>query len=322
MGSEPTITDVSDALVLFENNSAAYSGTEFQIEGGTIDNWGFLFIGEEATGFSFEKAWDDRDDITGVRPDNAAFLSGLRLFADGEPYELGTVSWLEERRDETGTVLQVYRSEADHNVLFLVRQIGDNTVSVTVDGLPKFIDGKETAYTLDEDILNYAAEVSGDAVSGFQLVNRYSGTGFSVQVIWDDIADAGKIRPNPEAYLKTLKVSNGKRDIDLGGFILEETRTEDRVVHYLFRSTENPYYTVKLTDGRDNLYTLEIGGLPAEPGDEPGNYEVTQDLPAYETEISGSMAEGYVIRNSFTPVQSMEFFRLLEESGKLPQTGL
>lgn len=120
----------------------------------------------ETVDIAAHKVWDDADDADGIRPDSVR----LQLMADGTP---------------VGNPVEV---------------TADDGWSHTFENLPRREAGAEIAYTVEElDVPEgYAAEVSGDATSGFTVTNAHDPetVDVSARKVWDDDSDRAGVRPD------------------------------------------------------------------------------------------------------------------------------
>ena len=170
--------------------------------------------------------------------------------------------------------------------------------------------------------------------------------GFSAEVQWKYPDTYSENPPVPADYIPGLIIGRSDGEFDTGR-IYQESHTpgEDGSDLYVFRCEGDLYTEIRVTDRHDGIYHLEIIDLP-----ESDDFTLSVNaIPKYDTTVSGSMAEGFTIVNTFredaiptatpaptqTPTamptavptatpdaQGMDFFRLLESAGQLPQTGI
>jgi len=179
-----------------------------------------------------KKIWDDAKNQDGKRPESIT----VRLLANGE--EIDDVEVTEK-----------------------------NEWSYSFNNLPKFENGEEITYTVQEDkVEDYSTEIKG-----FDITNSYTPETTSINVVkaWDDAENQDGIRP--ESITVTL-VADG-----------EET---DKIIEL----TEENNWQASFTDldvyadGEEVVYTVE---------------EVA--VKGYEAAITGSSEDGYVITNTHEP---------------------
>ena len=118
----------------------------------------------EQTSVTVTKAWDDKNDQDGKRPESIT----VKLLADGQ---------------ETKETLTL--------------SSGNNWTG-TFTGLDKYQDEQEIAYTIEEvDVNGYSTVVTGDASTGFTITNSYTPETISISgsKTWDDANDQDGKRP-------------------------------------------------------------------------------------------------------------------------------
>ncbi len=150
------------------------------------------------------------------------------------------------------------------------------TLSYTWTNLDVYYDNKEITYTVDETSVpaGYTAKVTGNATSGFTIINSYTPktTSITVNKVWDDASNQDGIRPT-------------------------------RVVIQLLANDE-VYREVRLTAdnvGTDsNTWTYTFSDLPVYSNGEKITYTVNEltEIDGYESDITGDAASGYTITNT------------------------
>ncbi len=118
----------------------------------------------EQTSVTVIKAWDDKNDQDGIRPESIT----VKLLADGQ---------------ETKETLTLSSG---------------NSWTGTFSGLDKYKDGKEITYTIEEVSVNgYSTVVTGDASTGFVITNSHTPETISISgsKTWDDANDQDGKRP-------------------------------------------------------------------------------------------------------------------------------
>jgi len=121
----------------------AYAITENAVEGYTATYEGYNVTNSytpEETGFSVSKVWADSDDADGIRPDEVE----IKLFANGE---------------DTGIVLVLSEE---------TKWVG------SINGLPKYWEGEEIVYTVEEvAVKGYNTVIKGTVEEGFTVTNSH-----------------------------------------------------------------------------------------------------------------------------------------------------
>ena len=151
-----------DGLPRYENGvEIAYTIVEDKVPGYDAQVNGFDVTNRhtpETISLSGKKTWDDQDNLEGMRPESIT----IRLMADGVEKEQRIVT------EQDGW-------------------------EWTFDGLPKYKNGVEIKYTIEEEpVPGYTAEVTG-----FDITNRYAPPRISVSVtkVWEDANDQDGLRP-------------------------------------------------------------------------------------------------------------------------------
>lgn len=127
----------------------------------------------ETVSFSVQKVWNDVDDQDGLRPSSVIF----NILADGDEIDSGFLSQ-------------------------------EDDWAITVEGLPKYKDGKEIIYAIEEvqdqyatnedDENPYTCSITGNMTDGFVVTNTHipETTSITVSKVWDDEDDQDGIRPD------------------------------------------------------------------------------------------------------------------------------
>ncbi|MEI3402086.1 MAG: Cna B-type domain-containing protein [Clostridia bacterium] len=149
--------------------------------------------------------------------------------------------------------------------------------SYVFENLPKFENGKEIVYTVTEnDVEKYTTEITGSVAEGFVITNRYTPelvneTGrIEVSKDWKDENDQDGYRPE-EIYVNLLTDGKVKTTVEVKA-------DEQGNWSYVFENLP------KFENGKEIVYTV-----------------TENDVEKYTTEITGSVAEGFVITNTHTP---------------------
>ena len=165
------------------------------------------------------------------------------------------------------------------------------------------------------------------------------GISIPVEVVWEDDEPILDLRPAPEEYVRQLLILAGSEPYNRGGAsLIDHTADETGADQYLFRLVDDPAAFIRLADNHNGSYSLRIDSLPAALNGVAAAYDVSQSpLPYYETEVRGSMSEGFTITNRWNgelpptptpeptatpePGPGRNWFRLLEDLEALPATG-
>ena len=180
-----------------------------------------------------QKIWDDGNNQDGKRPESIT----VKLKANGDVIKTVTVT-------------------AENNWLY------------TFENLPKFDNGEEIAYTVEEA----AVEGYKTSYDGYKITNTYSPEEINIKVTksWVDSNDADKIRPTKVTiYL----LANGEK-------------TGDKLVltagdKWTGSFTDLPKYE----DGKEIKYTIE-----------------EKEVKDYKASIKGSAEDGFTVTNSLTTI--------------------
>ena len=282
----------------------------------------------EQTSVTVTKAWDDKNDQDGIRPERIT----VKLLANGEDTKKELV--LSDGNSWTGTFTE----------------------------LDKYQNGQEVVYTIEEvEVNGYSTVVTGDASTGFTVTNSHTPatTEVSGSKTWDDADDQDGKRPNSitirlyangeQVKVVTVTEEDGWKwnFTNLpkyeNGSEIRYTITEDVVLGYQSEvdgmDVTNHYtpgqinipvtknwqdkddadgirpdsITVKLyADGKDtgkelildqkNNWTGSFDDLDEYADGVKIVYTIAEvEVDGYDTAISGSAETGFVISNSHTP---------------------
>ena len=282
----------------------------------------------EQTSVTVTKAWDDKNDQDGKRPESIT----VKLLADGQ---------------ETKETLTL--------------SSGNNWTG-TFTGLDKYQDGQEIAYTIEEvDVNGYSTVVTGDASTGFTITNSYTPETISISgsKTWDDANDQDGKRP--ESITVSLLADGSKvsekevtasdnwtwtfenlpkyKDGKLINYTIQEEAVPGYTLSYSGYNVTNSYtpgkvaipvtkswqdnndqdglrpqsVTVKLlADGKDTGKTLILSegngwsgtftGLDEYAAGEKIAYTVEEvAVNGYDTAITGDASNGFTITNAHNP---------------------
>lgn len=198
--------------------------------------------------FKGTKTWNDNDNQDGKRPETIT----VNLLADGERVASKEVT------------------------------AADNWAYEFTD-LPKFKDGQELNYTIQEDkVDDYSTKING-----FDIINSYTPGKTSVNVVktWDDMNDKDGIRPD-EITIKLF--ANGKdtgKEIVLNAennwqadFIDLDEYENGKLIDYSIEEVAVDGYTASIEATTANGFAVKNAHKPEEPSkpEEPGKPELPQ----------------------------------------------
>ena len=202
----------------------------------------------ETTGIEITKEWDDDGNNDDYRPTAAEYAQSVHLLADGTEVE---------------AVAPITKTVTDN---------GDNTYTVTFEGMPKYKEGTEIAYTVKEDKIDaYTAKDGKDeAADGETITNTHEPdlTETKVTKIWDDSEYQEIERPKS---VKMILLANNV-----------EYATFDIGPNYEDEKTDA--YETAFTMEDDDTWTLEVTNLP--------KYDAGVELTYSWVEV---IPEGYTI---------------------------
>lgn len=208
----------------------------------------------ETTSVAVTKVWDDDGDRDGVRPPAVV----IELLANGVV--------------------------ADTCYLTNSTATGADTWTHTFTDLPKYENGQEIAYTVQEQpVQDYTARITGDAETGFTVTNTHAPQTLAITVekVWADNNDQDGKRP--DSVTVTLN-ADGKK-----------------VAEGTVRAADNWTYTFqdlpRLDGGKVIAYTL------AEDQDQPNLQETGYALVSIERTVNEETAQKFVVTNAHTPEQ-------------------
>ena len=223
-----------------DGNEIAYTVEEVTVEGYAVNITGTAADGfiitnthePEVIDVAGTKTWNDADDQDGKRPKSIT----VNLLANGTEVDSVEVT-----------------SETDWTFEFT--------------GLPKFENGVEITYTIQEDgVEDYSTEIDG-----FDITNSYTPEQTSVNVVkaWDDANNQDGIRPES---ITVKLLANG-----------EETGQE-----------------VILSE--DNNWQADFTELDVNANSEAIEYTVEEvTVEGYAVNITGTAADGFIITNTHEP---------------------
>ncbi len=275
---EGTFTDIPE----FEDGEKILYTVQ-EVETGE-DDYETDIIGDMSIGFTItnsyepavidvtgEKVWDDADDQDGIRPSSLY----IHLLADG-----AVVNDAELTANQNGTW------------------------SFAFTGVPKYADGTEIMYSVEEVLDThlgdaYTGEITGDVEEGFMITNTHEpelinddGT-LTVTKVWDDDDDRDGMRPTDV----TVHLWADGSEVGTATLGSEETPTG------LWQSVARFFRGVlTLAADDEDEWTVTFTELPKYADGKEILYTVTEDETAgYTAAVTGSVADGYTITNTHTP---------------------
>ena len=196
----------------------------------------------ERISIPIKKVWDDNNNQDGKRPTNITIM----LKANGEEIDGRTI-----QLKGTG-----------------------NEWTYTFSDLPKYSNGNEIKYTIEETGIpqGYESNQSGDMTNGFIITNKHLPEKINIPVkkVWKDNDNQDGVRPNEiEVILKANGIEKQRQKIKGTGNEWE----------YIF--SDLPKYE----NGKEITYTIEENSATT----------------GYTSLISGNSTTGFIITNTYTP---------------------
>ena len=180
---EPITWDVEETL-------SAYTVQKF---GNMTD--GFSLLNKlDYTSLELTKDWDDSSNAEGKRPDPEVFLRGIELFAGREPYYPGP--YVLASHEGNTWIFRTVGSASD--VTVSLTETYENIWNVTFDKLPRFMNGSETIWSVEEKVYGYQTKISGDMERGFLITNKLDLTTISGSKTWNHTSADGVTAPEAE----------------------------------------------------------------------------------------------------------------------------
>lgn len=214
----------------------------------------------EKTSVDVAKVWDDADNQDGLRPTSIKVQLLVDGVAAGEPVELNAA----------------------------------NNWRYTWDGLAKFANSKEIAYSVAEVEVpeGYVFAVTGDAAAGFTITNTHATqtTSIGAKKVWSDGNNQDGIRP---AQVTVHLFANGAE-----------------------------IASAQLSDA--NAWATTWDNLPVFANGEKIAYTVTEDaVDGYDASVAGSAEAGFTITNTHVPaVTQVSVNKTWLDSEGNPQAGV
>ncbi len=202
----------------------------------------------ETVSIPVTKVWDDSGDQDGIRPDSVT----VNLLADGvvvETVKLGKTNFLE-------------------------RLLGAEEWAYTFENLPKYADGKEIVYTVEEVAVDgYTTIITYNAENGFTITNTHTPETITISgaKTWNDNNDQDGVRPDS---ITVNLLADGE-------VVATTTATAETGWTYTFQDMP------KFADGKEIKYTVQevaVDGYTAEVK----NFDITNTHEAEKISISGT----------------------------------
>lgn len=153
------------------------------------------------------------------------------------------------------------------------------------------------------------------------------GVSLNIFKIWDLSGTKDASVPEPAEFLKSLMIYAGTERFEFGELIPIEHTSENNTDTYSFYASADLNVNFILRDRHDDHYEIEITGLPVLDEEDGIEYTINESMEGFDTQINGSIKDGFQIINTLRPVPDPEkeneisFFRLLDAMETLPQTG-
>ena len=229
-GQEITYTVTEDAVAEYSTEIKDYNITNSYTPG--------------ETSVTVTKAWEDRNNQDGKRPESVQ----VQLYADG--VEEGTPVTLGEAVNWTHTWEHLAEKKAGKAITYTVREL--------------------------TEVLGYTSQVTGDAKTGFTVINTYTPetTSFTFTKKWVDDGNKDGTRPGVGSFMQSLSLMDG--DGKVNG------------------------YTPDVKDNGDNTYTVTYSGLPKYKDGKKISYFVQEKNIAGYVQSSSTVKNGGTLTNTKT----------------------
>ena len=107
--------------------------------------------------------WNDNNNAHGKRPAPEDYISLLILYINGEAADWGNISLIEKITDDgSGTVTYRFTAENMPGAVLRLVDAENNTYEITLEQLPRFIEGERPVYTVGQQSLlklNYQTDI-------------------------------------------------------------------------------------------------------------------------------------------------------------------
>ena len=229
-GQEITYTVTEDAVAEYSTEIKDYNITNSYTPG--------------ETSVTVTKAWEDRNNQDGKRPESVQ----VQLYADG--VEEGTPVTLGEAVNWTHTWEHLAEKKAGKAITYTVREL--------------------------TEVPGYTSQVTGDAKTGFTVINTYTPetTSFTFTKKWVDDGNKDGTRPGVGSFMQSLSLMDG--DGKVNG------------------------YTPDVKDNGDNTYTVTYSGLPKYKDGKKISYFVQEKNIAGYVQSASTVKNGGTLTNTKT----------------------
>lgn len=220
-------------------------------EGNALHGYTFTITNANRTSVKVNKVWEDDDNRDGIRPETVT----VNLLTDGTPVDSVELSesneWKYEFKD-----------------------------------LPRYVDNQPVTYTVEEvNIEGYESELSGDAKTGFTIINTHSPEIYetiSVTKVWKDGENRDGLRP------ETIYARLYKGDVYAGK---QQALNENNEWAGVFKTSfKTPLYVYE--NGQKIEYTIVESTKPS--GDPIA-------LEKYDVTVEGDAEQGFTVTNTHAP---------------------
>ena len=196
------------------------------------------------TSVTVTKAWDDQNNQDGKRPESVQ----VQLYADG--VEEGAPVTLGEAVNWTHTWEHLAEKKAGKAITYTVREL--------------------------TEVPGYTSQVTGDAKTGFTVINTYTPetTSLTFTKKWVDDGNKDGTRPGVGSFMRSLSLMDGDGKVD--------------------------GYAPVVKDNGDNTYTVTYSGLPKYKGGKEMSYFVQERNIAGYVQSSSTVKNGGTLTNTKT----------------------
>ena len=332
LGADPSNSYFDEALVVMRGNKVNFEfpdGYGFGFGGAIGIEEGSLIVGEESVSLTGIKTFDDFDDRYGRRPDPLSFAALIQIKDNDEIYELGEPVEIERENLSDGSIRYLFYYQQEGSAAMELFAKPDGSYHFELLNLPKYIDGKEANYELDEkESEYYTAAISGTQIGGFELHNTYIPQERDVKLSlhWVDDHNSKNTRPSIDSLINTLQLFASENLYEIGSRRLTEHWQEGDVDHYQFSVEGEPFLKINLTDRKDDIWEITFVDLPIYVDGRVAEWNFKEELEHYTLyEINGNMDEGfnlyYRLQGEETDRNTMILYKLTDRLQVMPRTG-
>ena len=143
------------------------------------------------TSLTLTKVWDDNSNAEGKRPEPMIFLQGLELFANNDLWSVGTYEFVSLQ----GTEWTFRTAGGNAEIVVTLRETDQNTWKVTLDKLPRFLNGTEIIWNVKENVYGYRTNVTGNGTGDIVITNQFDLVTISGSKTWNYTSAEGVIAP-------------------------------------------------------------------------------------------------------------------------------